>query len=88
MKLMCHVNLPDIESRVKYTITTRRTTARDMHILADAGYVPIKTHVRRSGCVTVGDESGSEKGFARKQRLIRTKTPAGALARREWYFLT
>ncbi len=53
MKLMYHVNLPDIESRVKSTITTRRTTERDMHILADAGYVPIKTHVQRSGCVTV-----------------------------------
>ena len=50
---MYHVNPPDIENRVKYTITTRRTTARDMHILADAGYVPIKTHVQRSGSVTV-----------------------------------
>lgn len=50
---MYHVNLPDIESRVKYTITTRRTTARDMHILADAWYMPIKTRVQRSGCVTV-----------------------------------
>lgn len=50
---MYHVNPPGIENRVKYTITTRRTTARDMHILADAGYVPIKTHVQRSGCVTV-----------------------------------
>jgi len=53
VKLMYHVNLPDIENRVKYTITTRRTTARDMHILADAGYVPIRTHVQRSGFVTV-----------------------------------
>ena len=53
MKLMYHVNLPDIESRVKYTITTRQTTARDMYILADAGYVPIRTHVQRSGYVTV-----------------------------------
>lgn len=50
---MYHVNPPDIENRVKCTITTRRTTARDMHILADAGYVPIKTHVQRSGFVTV-----------------------------------
>ena len=50
---MYHVNPPDIENRVRYTITTRRTTARDMHILADAGYVPIKTHVQRSGSVTV-----------------------------------
>lgn len=50
---MYHVNPPDIEKRVKYTITTRRTTARDMHILADAGYVPIRTHVQRSGFVTV-----------------------------------
>lgn len=50
---MYHVNPPDIENRVKYTITTRRTTARDMHILADAGYVPIRTHVQRSGFVTV-----------------------------------
>lgn len=50
---MYHVNPPDIENRVRYTITTRRTTARDMHILADAGYVPIRTHVHRSGCVTV-----------------------------------
>lgn len=84
---MYHVNPPGIENRVKYTITTRRTTARDMHILADAGYVPIKTHVQRSGCVTViwATQGGSEKGFARKQRLIRTKTPAGALARREWF---
>lgn len=87
---MYHVNPPDIENRVKYTITTRRTTARDMHILADAGYVPIKTHVQRSGCITViwGDTGGRKKGFARKQRLIRTKTPSGALARRGWYFLT
>ncbi len=53
MKLMYHVNLPDIESRVKYTITTRQITARDMYILADAGYVPIRTHVQRSGYVTV-----------------------------------
>lgn len=50
---MYHVNPPDIENRVRYTITTRRTSARDMHILADAGYVPIKTQVRRSGGVTV-----------------------------------
>lgn len=87
---MYHVNPPDIENRVRYTITTRRTTARDMHILADAGYVPIKPHVQRSGCVTViwGDTGGSEKGFARKPRLIRTKTHLGALARRDWYFLT
>ena len=33
---MYHVNPPDIENRVRYTITTRRTSARDMHILADA----------------------------------------------------
>ena len=46
---MYYVNPPDIENRVRYTITTRRTTARDMHILADAGYVPIRTHVQRSG---------------------------------------
>lgn len=87
---MYHVNPPDIENRVKYTITTRRTTARDMHILADAGYVPIRTHVQRSGLRNghLGDTGGREKGFKRKQRLIRTKTPAGALARREWYFLT
>lgn len=50
---MYHVNPPDIETWVRYTITTRRTSARDMHILADAGYVPIKTHVQRSGSVTV-----------------------------------
>lgn len=50
---MYHVNPPDIENRVRYTITTRRTSARDMHILADAGYVPIKMQVHRSGCVTV-----------------------------------
>nr|DAM30007.1 MAG TPA: hypothetical protein [Caudoviricetes sp.] len=37
---------------------------------------------------SLGDTGGSEKGFARKQRLIRTKTPAGARARRDWYFLT
>ncbi len=88
---MYHVNPPGIENRVKYTITTRRTTARDMHILADAGYVPIKTHIQRSGWLRngyLGDTGGSEKGFARKQRLIRTKTPSGALARRDWYFLT
>ena len=29
----------------------------------------------------MGDTVGRKKGFARKQRLIRTKTPAGALAR-------
>ena len=50
---MYHVNPPDIENRVKYTITTRQTTARDRHILADAGYVPIKTRVQRSSSVTV-----------------------------------
>lgn len=50
---MYHVNPPDIENRVRYTITTRRTTARDMHILADAGYVPIKTQVRRQGVTVV-----------------------------------
>lgn len=50
---MYYVNPPDIETRVRYTITTRRTSARDMHILADAGYVHIRTHVHRSGCVTV-----------------------------------
>ncbi len=50
---MYHVNPPDIENRVRYTITTRRTSARDMHILADAGYVPIKTHVRRHGVTVV-----------------------------------
>lgn len=38
---MYNVNPPGIENRVKYTITTQRTTARDMHTLADAGYVPI-----------------------------------------------
>lgn len=31
-------------------------------------------------------ESGSEKSFARKQRLIRTKTPSGALASPDRYF--
>ena len=88
MKLMYHVNPPDIEIRVKYTITTRRTTARDMHILADAGYMPIRTRVQRSGLRNgyLGDTVRSEKGFARKQRLIRTKTPSGALARLDWYF--
>lgn len=50
---MYHVNLPDIESLVKSTITTRRTTARDMHILADAGYMPIRTHVQRSGVTVI-----------------------------------
>ena len=50
---MYHVNLPAIENRVKYTITTRRTTARDVHILADAGYMPIKMHVRRQGVTVV-----------------------------------
>jgi hypothetical protein len=53
VNLTYHVNQPDIENRMRYTITTRRTSARDMHILADPGYVPIKTHVHRSGCVTV-----------------------------------
>lgn len=53
MKLMYHVNLPDIENRVRYTITTRRTTARDMHMLADAGYMPIRTHVQRSGVTVI-----------------------------------
>lgn len=87
---MYHVNPPDIENRVKYTITTRRTTARDMHILARCrvcAYQDARPAFRlRDG--HLGDTGGSKKGFARKQRLIRTKTPAGALARREWYFLT
>lgn len=87
---MYHVNPPNIENRVKYTITTQRTTARDMHILADAGYVPIKPHVQHSGLRNgyLGDTGRSEKGFARKQRLIRTKTPSGALASPDWDFLT
>ena len=83
---MYHVNPPDIENRVRYTITTRRTSARDMHILADAGYVPASPTAGSDG--RLGDGSGSKKGFARKQRLISTKTPAGALARLDWYFLT
>lgn len=68
---MYHVNPPGIENRVKYTITTRRTTARDMHILADAGYVPIKTHVQRSGCVTVIWATPHLRGFARTYRAYR-----------------
>lgn len=90
MKLMYHVNLPDIESRVKYTITTRADNcAGHAHIsrCRVCAYQDARPTFRlRNG--RMGDESGSEKGFARKQRLIRTKTPAGALARREWYFLT
>lgn len=83
---MYHVNQPGIENRVKYTITTRRTTARDMLSRCRVcAYQDARPAFRlRDG--RMGDESGSEKGFARKQRLIRTKTPAGALARRDWYF--
>lgn len=82
---MYHVNPPNIEKRVKYTITTRADNC--------AGYAHIS---RRRVCTyqdarpsfrlrdgRLGDTDGSEKGFARKQRLIRTKTPSGALARRD-----
>lgn len=69
MKLMYHVNLPDIESRVKSTITTRRTTARDMHILADAGYMPIRTHVQRSGVTVIWATRADAKKALRKSNV-------------------
>ena len=50
---MIRVNPPGIENHVSHTITTRRTTTRDMQMFANAGYVPIRTHVRRFGGVTV-----------------------------------
>ena len=66
---MYHVNLPDIESRVKSTITTRRTTARDMHILADAGYMPIRTHVQRSGVTVIWATRADAKKALRKSNV-------------------
>lgn len=69
MKLMYHVNLPDIESRVKYTITTRRTTERDMHILADAGYMPIRTHVRRHGVTVIWATRAEAKRALRESNV-------------------
>lgn len=69
MKLMYHVNLPDIENRVKYTITTRRTTARDVHILADAGYMPIKMHIRRQGVTVVWTLKAEAKRALRESNV-------------------
>lgn len=69
MKLMYNVNLPDIESRVKSTITTRRTTARDMHILADAGYMPIRTHVQRSGVTVIWATRAEAKRALRESNV-------------------
>ena len=66
---MYHVNPPDIENRVRYTITTRRTSARDMHILADAGYVPIKTHVRRHGVTVVWATEAEAKRALRESNV-------------------
>ena len=66
---MYHVNPPDIENRVRYTITTRRTSARDMHILADAGYVPIKTHVRRQGVTVVWATEAEAKKALRESNV-------------------
>lgn len=87
---MYHVNPPDIENRVKYTITTRadnRTGYAHISRRRVCAYQDARPAFRlRDG--HLGDTGGREKGFARKQRLIRTKTPAGALARRDWYFLT
>ena len=66
---MYHVNPPDIESRVKYTITTRRTTARDMRILADAGDIPIRTHVQRSGVTVVWATQADAKRALRESSV-------------------
>ena len=66
---MYHVNPPDIENRVRYTITTRRTSARDMHILADAGYVPIKPQVRRSGVTVVWATQAEAKRALRESNV-------------------
>ena len=66
---MYHVNPPDIENRVKYTITTRRTTARDVHILADAGYMPIKMHVRRKGVTVIWTLKAEAKRALRKSNV-------------------
>lgn len=66
---MYHVNPPGIENRVRYTITTRRTSARDMHILADAGYVPIRTHVQRSGVTVVWATQAEAKKALRESNV-------------------
>lgn len=66
---MYHVNQPDIENRVRYTITTRRTTARDMHILADAGYMPIRTHVQRSGVTVIWATRAEAKRALRESNV-------------------
>lgn len=66
---MYHVNLPDIENRVKYTITTRRTTARDVHILADAGYMPIKMYIRRQGVTVVWTLKAEAKRALRESNV-------------------
>lgn len=66
---MYHVNPPAIENRVKYTITTRRTTARDMHILADAGYMPIRTHVQRSGVTVIWATRAEAKRALRESNV-------------------
>lgn len=72
---MYHVNPPDIENRVRYTITTRadnRTGYAHIGRCRVCTYQDARPAFRlRNGCL--GDTVGRKKGFARKQRLIRTK---------------